>query len=81
MRATRDAVNEHDMSTTRTVQQLPDLTERKAPVTGGTRGPGFQRAQALSEAGALALADVANITGQRLAVAVAVVVAVAVAGR
>lgn len=38
--------------TTRTVQQLFDLTGRTALITGGSRGLGFQMAQALGEAGA-----------------------------
>ena len=40
------------MPVTRTVQQLHDLTGRTALVTGGSRGLGFQMAQALGEAGA-----------------------------
>jgi len=43
------------MTSTRTVQQLHDLTGRTALVTGGSRGLGFQMAQALGEAGARVL--------------------------
>ena len=38
--------------TARTVQQLFDLTGRRALVTGGSRGLGLQMAHALGEAGA-----------------------------
>ena len=38
--------------TIRTVQQLFDLTGKTALITGGSRGLGFQMAQALGEAGA-----------------------------
>jgi NAD(P)-dependent dehydrogenase (short-subunit alcohol dehydrogenase family) len=38
--------------TARTVQQLFDLTGRRALVTGGSRGFGLQMAHALGEAGA-----------------------------
>ena len=40
------------MPVTRTIQQLHDLSGRTALVTGGSRGLGFQMAQALGEAGA-----------------------------
>ncbi len=38
--------------TTRTVQQLFDLSGKTALVTGGSRGLGLQMAHALGEAGA-----------------------------
>ena len=41
--------------TTRTIQQLFDLTGKTALVTGGSRGLGLQLAQALGEAGAKVL--------------------------
>jgi gluconate 5-dehydrogenase len=41
--------------TTRTIQQLFDLTGRTALVTGGSRGLGLQMAHALGEAGARVL--------------------------
>jgi NAD(P)-dependent dehydrogenase (short-subunit alcohol dehydrogenase family) len=40
------------MSPARSIQQLFDLTGRKALITGGSRGLGLQMAQALGEAGA-----------------------------
>jgi len=40
------------MSETRTIQNLFDLTGKKALITGGSRGLGLQMAQALGEAGA-----------------------------
>ena len=40
------------MSEARTIQNLFDLTGKKALITGGSRGLGLQMAQALGEAGA-----------------------------
>lgn len=47
--------------TTRTIQQLFDLTGKTALITGGSRGPGLRMAHALGEAGK-------HITGQYLPV-------------
>lgn len=43
------------MTAPRTIQQLHDLSGRTALITGGSRGLGFQMAQALGEAGAKVL--------------------------